>query len=164
MEDDEEDTPLQITSNQTEIADTRRGNMPLIQTTPRFRNSGSVPNAVSPLHRSLHGAVGLGFLSTPSGSADDSQALLHNLIFRVPSASEESGEEEPQDEGKGEEREDDRTNVEVQIGRRLREIGDDFQQEHMQLFLQYRRNRQAIWWHLATTLFDFLFPREFIGH
>lgn len=78
MEDEEEDTPLQITSNQTDIADTRRGNMPLIQTTPRFRNSGSVPNAVSPLHRSLHGAVGLGFLSTPSGSADDSQALLHS--------------------------------------------------------------------------------------
>ncbi|KAB5517054.1 hypothetical protein PHYPO_G00185050 [Pangasianodon hypophthalmus] len=174
MEDDEEDTPLPITANQIEIADTRRGNMPLIQTTPRFRNSGSVPNAVSPLRRSLHGAVGLGFLSAPSGSADDSQALLHNLIFfpggdsgfaaRVPSASEESGEEEQQDEGKGEERDEDRTSVEVQIGRKLREIGDHFQQEHMQLFMQYQRNRQPIWWRLATTLYDFLFPREFIGH
>ncbi|KAF5887825.1 bmf2 isoform X1, partial [Clarias magur] len=140
MEDDEEDTPLPFTVAPLEIADTQRGNMPLIQTTPRFRNSGSVPNAVSPIHRSLHGAVGLGFVSTPS---DDSQALLHNLIFypggdsgfgvRVPSASEEPGEEEQQDEGKGDDREEDRASVEVQIGRKLREIGDHFQQEHMQL-------------------------------
>lgn len=75
MEDDEEDTPLPFTVAPLEIADVQRGNMPLIQTTPRFRNPGSVPNAVSPLHRSLHGAVGLGFVSTPS---DDSQALLHS--------------------------------------------------------------------------------------
>lgn len=52
---------------------------------------------------------------------------------RVPPASDESGEEEQQDEGKGEEREEDGTSVEVQIGRKLREIADDFQQEHMQL-------------------------------
>lgn len=78
MEDEDEDTPLPFTANQLEPADTRRENMPLIQTTPRFRNSGSVPNAASPLHRSLHGAVGLGLLSTPSGASDDSQALLHS--------------------------------------------------------------------------------------
>lgn len=51
----------------------------------------------------------------------------------VPNASEQSGEDDEQDEGKGEEREEDRTSVEVQIGRKLREIGDHFQQEHMQL-------------------------------
>ncbi|XP_060769542.1 BCL2 modifying factor 2 [Neoarius graeffei] len=171
MEDDEEDTPLPSPANRIEVADTRRGNMPVIQTTPRFRNSGSISHTISALHRSLHGAVGLGLLSTPS---DDSQALLHNLIFfpggdsgftaHVPSVSEESGEEEQQDDEKRDEREEDRTSVEVQIGRKLREIGDHFQQEHMQLFLQYRRNRQPIWWRLATTLYDFLFPRELIGH
>lgn len=78
MEDEEEDTPLHVTPSQIAIPDARRGNMPLIQTTPRFRNSGPVPNALSPLHRSLRGAVGLGFVSTPSGSGDDSQALLHS--------------------------------------------------------------------------------------
>lgn len=51
----------------------------------------------------------------------------------VMSASEESGEEEQQEEGKGKEREENRVSVEVQIGRKLREIGDHFQQEHMQL-------------------------------
>ncbi|KAK3506637.1 hypothetical protein QTP70_011239 [Hemibagrus guttatus] len=141
MEDDEEDTPLPFPANPLQIADSRPENMPLIQTTPRFRNSGSVPSVVSPVHRSLHGAVELGFLSTPSGSTDDS--LLHNLILfpggdsgftaLVQNASEQSGEEDEQDEGKGEEREEDRTSVEVRIGRKLREIGDHFQQEHMQL-------------------------------
>ncbi|KAK2846266.1 hypothetical protein Q7C36_011120 [Tachysurus vachellii] len=171
MEDDEEDTPLPFTSSPIEIEDTRRENMPLIQTTPRFRNSGSIPNAVSPLHCSLHGAFELGLLSAPSGSTDDSQALLHNLILfpgedsgftaLVPPASEQSGEDDEQDEGKGEEREEDRTSLEVQIGRKLREIGDHFQQEHMHL---YWRNRQPMWWRLATTLYDYLLPREFIGH
>lgn len=59
--------------------------------------------------------------------------------------SEESGEEEQQDEGKGEEREEVRTSVEVQIGRKLREIGDCFQQEHMQLVreTQFKNNRKT---------------------
>lgn len=57
---------------------------------------------------------------------------------RVPSASEEPGVDEQQDEGKGDEREEDRTSVEVQIGRKLREIGDHLQQEHMQLVRETR--------------------------
>ncbi|KAF7694520.1 BCL2 modifying factor 2 [Silurus meridionalis] len=171
MEDDEEDTPLPITSNQISIADGRRENMPLIQTTPHLWTSGFDQNAVSLRHRSLHGSTGLGFLSTPPGSADDSQRLLQYVFFpggesgfgaRVPS--EEAGDGDQQDEGKGDERDEDRTSVEVQIGRKLREIGDHLQQEHMQLFLQHQRNRQVMWWRLATTLYDFLFPREFIGH
>lgn len=82
-------------------------------------------------------------LFTSSKHVTDDFTPCADLIFfpggdsdfsaHVPSASEDSGEEEQQDEGKGEEREDDRTSVEVQIGRKLREIGDHFQQEQMQL-------------------------------
>ena len=52
-----------------------------------------------------------------------------------PAAREEGQEQEEADEGRPEGKEEDApegTSVEVQIGRKLREIGDQFQQEHLE--------------------------------
>ncbi|XP_018549986.1 BCL2 modifying factor 2 [Lates calcarifer] len=77
-------------------------------------------------------------------------------------------EEEEEEEGRGEE--DDRmaerpeeqagVSVEAQIGRKLREIGDKFQQDHVELFMRHHRQNLPIWMRLTMALFGFLFPRE----
>ncbi|XP_026174852.1 bcl-2-modifying factor-like [Mastacembelus armatus] len=76
--------------------------------------------------------------------------------------------EEEEGEGRGEE--DDRmaerpeeqagVSVEVQIGRKLREIGDKFQQDHVELFMRHQRQNLPAWMRLTMALFDFLFPRQ----
>ncbi|KAF3702809.1 Bcl-2-modifying factor [Channa argus] len=50
--------------------------------------------------------------------------------------------------------------VEVQIGRKLREIGDKFQQDHLELFIMHHRQNLPIWMRLTMAVFGFLFPRE----
>ncbi|XP_074471128.1 BCL2 modifying factor 2 [Sebastes fasciatus] len=77
-------------------------------------------------------------------------------------------EEEEEEEGRGEE--DDRmaerpeeqagVSVEVQIGRKLREIGDKFHQDHVELFQRHQRQNLPAWMRLTMALFGFLFPRE----
>ncbi|TNM94976.1 hypothetical protein fugu_017735 [Takifugu bimaculatus] len=81
----------------------------------------------------------------------------------------EEGEEEAEEEG-GRGQEDDRLaegpaeqagmSVEVQIGRKLREIGDKFQQDHVEMVLRHHRQNLPAWMRLTVALFDFLFPRE----
>lgn len=72
MEDDEEDSRL--STNQSEIEDTARNENTSLITT---KISGSVPNTtVSP----LRGAMGLGFVSVPSDSAEYHQTLLHSKL------------------------------------------------------------------------------------
>uniref|UniRef100_A0AAQ4PNU4 Bcl2 modifying factor 2 n=1 Tax=Gasterosteus aculeatus aculeatus TaxID=481459 RepID=A0AAQ4PNU4_GASAC len=79
------------------------------------------------------------------------------------------GEEEQEEEGRGEEDgrmaerpEEQRAgaSVEAQIGRKLREIGDKFQQDHVELFMRHQRQNLPAWMRLTMALFGFLFPRE----
>ncbi|XP_028997291.1 bcl-2-modifying factor isoform X2 [Betta splendens] len=50
--------------------------------------------------------------------------------------------------------------VEVQIGRKLREIGDRFQQDHLELVVRHQRDNLPLWMRLTMAVFGFLFPRE----
>lgn len=166
MEDEEEDSPL---PTEIQDADRVRQDMPLIHTMPRCQLSGSASNAVSPLHR----AVGLGLV--PTSSAEDSQVLLQSLIFPerdagfVPYCSTEPEEldGEQQDARRVEETEEEgqeRTSVEVQIGQKLREIGDRFQREHIDQFMQHQRDQLPVWWHVVNTLYNIIFSREVFRH
>ncbi|KTG46754.1 hypothetical protein cypCar_00042481, partial [Cyprinus carpio] len=98
-----------------------------------------------------------------------------------------------EDEGRPEEKEDERDvgiSVEIQIGRKLREMGDQFQLEHLQLWflsrcamtsssvismlhmqmligrddiifgLPFTQRGQMGLFQLVTTLYNFLFPQE----
>ncbi|KAM3603270.1 uncharacterized protein V6R79_019627 [Siganus canaliculatus] len=77
-------------------------------------------------------------------------------------------EEEEEEEGRRDE--DDRmaqgpeeqqagVSAEAQIGRKLREIGDKFQQDHVELFMRHHRQNLPAWMRLTVALFGFLFPR-----
>ncbi|XP_070843645.1 BCL2 modifying factor 2 [Chaetodon trifascialis] len=76
--------------------------------------------------------------------------------------------EEEEEEGRGEEgdrmaegpEEQAGVSVEVQIGRKLREIGDKFQQDHVELLMRHQRQNLPAWMRLTMALFGFLFPRE----
>lgn len=76
--------------------------------------------------------------------------------------------EEEEEEGRGEdndrmaERPEEQAgvSVEAQIGRKLREIGDKFHQDHVELFMRHQRQNLPVWMRLTMALFGFLFPRE----
>lgn len=189
MEDEEEELPVvsqlgkQTEDRGTYNRATVNDNMPLLQTVPRCRATGSGPDTshscgmAGPLNRPLHSTVGFGLVSSPTGSAEETRALLQSLIFfpeesqalsepNLPALREEEQEEELEDGGRPDRKEEDAQegmSVEVQIGRKLREIGDQFQQEHLEMFRQYQRAQMPGWWRLASTLFNVLFPREAAG-
>ncbi|KAM6954009.1 bcl-2-modifying factor-like [Aplochiton taeniatus] len=80
----------------------------------------------------------------------------------------EEEEEEEEEDGREEERRavarpEGEASPEVRIGRKLREIGDHFHQEHVELFLRHQREQLPAWMRLTTALLDFLFPRELRG-
>ncbi|XP_068580611.1 BCL2 modifying factor 2 [Cebidichthys violaceus] len=75
-------------------------------------------------------------------------------------AEEEEGRGEEEDRMAERPEEQAGASVEAQIGRKLREIGDKFQQDHVELFLRYQRQHLPAWMRLAMALFGFLFPRE----
>uniref|UniRef100_A0A1A8IW53 Bcl2 modifying factor 2 n=2 Tax=Nothobranchius TaxID=28779 RepID=A0A1A8IW53_NOTKU len=50
--------------------------------------------------------------------------------------------------------------VEVEIGRKLREIGDKFHQDHVEVFMRHQRQNLPAWMRLTVAIFGFLFPRE----
>ncbi|XP_063039725.1 uncharacterized protein LOC134434960 [Engraulis encrasicolus] len=51
-------------------------------------------------------------------------------------------------------------NVEVEIGQKLQRIGDQFHQEHLQLFQRNQRHRrQPLWWRVAWAVYSLLFER-----
>lgn len=50
--------------------------------------------------------------------------------------------------------------AEAQIGRKLREIGDKFHQDHIELFMRHQRQNLPVWMRLTMALFGFLFQRE----
>ncbi|XP_036066430.1 BCL2 modifying factor 2 [Oryzias melastigma] len=78
---------------------------------------------------------------------------------------EEEEEEEEEDRGRQNEalaerpEEQPEVSVEVQIGRKLREIGDQFNQDHMEVFMRHRRQNVPLWMRLTAALFGLLFPR-----
>uniref|UniRef100_A0A1A7YBK3 Bcl2 modifying factor 2 n=1 Tax=Iconisemion striatum TaxID=60296 RepID=A0A1A7YBK3_9TELE len=95
------------------------------------------------------------------------------LHFRAPfELMEDQGERrrqvegEEDDRGEGNDRmaarpeEQPGVSVEVQIGRKLREIGDKFHQDHVELFMRHQRQNLPAWMRLTVALFGFLFPRE----
>ncbi|XP_077409668.1 BCL2 modifying factor 2 [Vanacampus margaritifer] len=49
--------------------------------------------------------------------------------------------------------------VETQIGQKLREIGDKFQQDHIEVFLRQQRQNLPVWMRLTMAVFGLLFPR-----
>ncbi|KAG7508521.1 bcl-2-modifying factor-like [Solea senegalensis] len=81
---------------------------------------------------------------------------------------ERQNEEDEEEEGRGEEdgrmaervEEQAGMSIEVQIGRKLREIGDKFQQDHVELLMRHQRQNQPVWMRLTMALLGFLFPRE----
>ncbi|XP_016337419.1 BCL2 modifying factor 2 [Sinocyclocheilus anshuiensis] len=132
------------------------------------RDASSPCGAVDP--RTAFGANcgtgGLVSLTMAPGAPEGPRALFHgNAVFRshfpalfepVPDGTQNAEE----DGGTPEEKEDERDvgiSVEIQIGRKLREMGDQFQQEHLQLFTQ--RGQMGLF-QLVTTLYNFLFPQE----
>ncbi|XP_047429192.1 BCL2 modifying factor 2 [Mugil cephalus] len=78
----------------------------------------------------------------------------------------QSEEEEEERRGEGNDRmaegpgEQAGVSVEVQIGRKLREIGDKFHQDHVELLVRHQRQNLPVWMRLTMALFGFLFPRE----
>ncbi|XP_056125444.1 BCL2 modifying factor 2 [Rhinichthys klamathensis goyatoka] len=114
------------------------------------------------------GSRGLASLTMAPG-APGPRALFHgNAGFRAhfPALFEpvpdgvQNVEEREADEARPEEKEDERDmgiSVEIQIGRKLREMGDQFQQEHLQLFTH--RGQLGLF-QLVTSIYNFLFPQE----
>ncbi|XP_077443533.1 BCL2 modifying factor 2 [Stigmatopora argus] len=49
--------------------------------------------------------------------------------------------------------------AEAQIGQKLREIGDQFQRDHIDLILRQQRQNLPLWMRLTAALLGFLFPR-----
>ncbi|KAK6297828.1 hypothetical protein J4Q44_G00324110 [Coregonus suidteri] len=71
---------------------------------------------------------------------------------------EEEGRRRRMEERPEEERAED--SAEARIGRKLREIGDQFHQDHVQLFLRHQRDVLPVWMRLTMALYGFLFNRE----
>ncbi|XP_063078801.1 BCL2 modifying factor 2 [Engraulis encrasicolus] len=49
--------------------------------------------------------------------------------------------------------------VEAQIGRKLRDIGDHFNQEQLQLFARHQRDHLPLWWRMGAAVFGYLLQR-----
>ncbi|XP_010864990.1 BCL2 modifying factor 2 [Esox lucius] len=73
---------------------------------------------------------------------------------------EEDQEEERRRMEERQEEEQVEDSVEERIGRKLREIGDQFHEDHVQLFLQHQRDLLPVWMRLTMALYGFLFRRE----
>ncbi|XP_048106911.1 BCL2 modifying factor 2 [Alosa alosa] len=58
-----------------------------------------------------------------------------------------------------EEEEEAHMSVEVQIGRKLREIGDHFNQEQLQMLARHQRDHLPLWWRAGAAVFGYLLQR-----
>ncbi|XP_057679490.1 BCL2 modifying factor 2 [Corythoichthys intestinalis] len=76
-------------------------------------------------------------------------------------AMEEDGRRREEDDRMAERpaRQEAAVSMEVQIGQKLREIGDKFQQDHIDLYLRQQRQNLPVWMRLTMALLGFLFPR-----
>nr|XP_046229352.1 bcl-2-modifying factor-like isoform X2 [Scatophagus argus] len=151
-----EDRPTQIATGQALAAVTAA-----VPTSQSHNNNNSI--GISTLPCSLYRQLRIPFHGN-AGLRSHFPAQFEPMEDR----GERQNEEEEEEEGRGEE--DDRmaegpgqqagVSVEAQIGRKLREIGDKFQQDHVELFMRHQRQNLPAWMRLTMALFGFLFPRE----
>ncbi|XP_067274184.1 BCL2 modifying factor 2 [Pseudorasbora parva] len=146
----------------------RDGDMAPFQGSGRDASSPCGAEEARTAFRAHCGSRGLASLTMAPGAPGPRALFYGNAGFRahfpalfepVPAGAQNVGEREA-DEGRPEEKEDERDmgiSVEIQIGRKLREMGDQFQQEHLQLF---PHRGQLGLFQLVTSIYNFLFPRE----
>lgn len=133
--------------------------------TSRVHNNNSI--SVSTLPCSMHWQPRIPFHGS-TGLRSHFPAHFEPMEDRGERRHEEEEEEREEEEGRGEqdermaERAEEQAgvSVEAQIGRKLREIGDRFQQDHVELFMRHQRENLPVWMRFTMALFGFLFPRE----
>ncbi|KAM9840154.1 BCL2 modifying factor 2 [Aulostomus maculatus] len=126
--------------------------------TPQNHNNNSISTLSCSLHRQphipFHGNAGLRshFPAQFEPMEDRGERQIEE--------EEEEGRDEEDERMAERPREQVGVSVEAQIGRKLREIGDKFQQDHVELFLRHQRQNLPAWMRLTMALFGFLFPRQ----
>lgn len=101
----------------------------------------------------------------PGGPEDEQDASqlegddVEERVVQVPEHREEEVEEGPRLGQRLGAAEEAHMSVEVQIGRKLREIGDHFNQEQLQLFAQHQRDHLPLWWRVGAAVFGYLLQR-----
>ncbi|XP_021440426.2 bcl-2-modifying factor [Oncorhynchus mykiss] len=110
----------------------------------------------------------------PCGVAQEPRPLFYgNAGFRLhfPARFEQVGDQGPQEQHQVERGRMERLqqqpqqparSMEVCIGQKLQLIGDQFYQEHLQLYHRNQRNMRPLWWRLASALLNLLFEQEAI--
>ncbi|XP_070984399.1 bcl-2-modifying factor-like [Oncorhynchus clarkii lewisi] len=111
----------------------------------------------------------------PCGVAQQPRPLFYgNAGFRLhfPARFEQVGDQGPQEQHQVERGRMERLqqqpqqpaqSMEVCIGQKLQLIGDQFYQEHLQLYHRNQRNMRPLWWRLASALLTLLFEQEAIA-
>ncbi|XP_021430124.2 bcl-2-modifying factor-like [Oncorhynchus mykiss] len=107
----------------------------------------------------------------PCGVAQEPRLLFYgNAGFRLhfPAQFERVGDQGPLGERGGMERLNRQPqlparSIEVCIGQKLQLIGDQFHQEHLQVYHRNQRNMRPLWWRLASALLTLLFEQEAIA-
>ncbi|KAM9703866.1 uncharacterized protein ACNS7B_002416 isoform 2-T2 [Menidia menidia] len=121
-------------------------------------NNNSINALPCSLHRLPHGPFHVYAGSRPLWPAQ--YELMEDRGERQIEEEEEEDREEENDRMAGGAEEQPGVSVEVQIGRKLREIGDKFNQDHIEVFMRHQRQNLPVWIRLTMALFGFLFPRE----
>ncbi|KAM9553378.1 bcl-2-modifying factor-like [Salvelinus alpinus] len=183
MDDEEEDMSFQRPVSQcwgTPFRDIKFHSRDREDTQDRSTQTSTGPNAIVPLSEEHNIMVPQRHNNNnfPCGLQDNLQGriLFHgNAGFRLhfPARFEpmddrgerqnEEGRREDEERRRMEERpEEERVedSAEARIGRKLREIGDQLHQEHVQLFLRHQRDVLPVWIRLTMALYGFLFNRE----
>ncbi|KAM9421519.1 bcl-2-modifying factor-like isoform 2-T3 [Salvelinus alpinus] len=132
---------------------------------PQGHNNNTLPCGVQDNHQArmlLHGNAGFCLHYPARFEPVDDQGERQN--DEVEGRREDDDDEEERrrlEERLDEERVEDSTedSTEVRVGRKLREIGDQFHQDHVQLFLRHQRDVLPVWMRLTMTLYGFLFNR-----
>ncbi|XP_041703519.1 bcl-2-modifying factor-like [Coregonus clupeaformis] len=107
----------------------------------------------------------------PCGVAQEPRPLFYgNAGFRLhfPAQFERVGDQGPQGERGGMERLEQQPqqparSIEVYIGQKLQLIGDQFLQQHLQLYHRNQRNMRPLWRRLASALLTLLFEQEAVA-
>ncbi|XP_071019671.1 uncharacterized protein [Oncorhynchus clarkii lewisi] len=154
-------------------------------TRDRSTQMSTGPNAIVPRSEGHNIMVPQGHNNNtlPCGLQDNRQAIMRlhgnaGFCLHFPAQFEPMDDqgERQNDEGEGRREDDDdeeerrrmeerldeervEDSTEVRIGRKLREIGDQFHQDHVQLFLRHQRDVLPVWMHLTMALYGFLFNR-----
>ncbi|XP_029590258.1 uncharacterized protein LOC115175166 [Salmo trutta] len=128
-------------------------------------NNNTLPCGVQDNHQArmlLHGNAGFCLHFPAQFEPMDDQGERQNDVGEGRREDDDDEEERRRmEERLDEERVEDSTadSTEVRIGRKLREIGDQFHQDHVQLFLRHQRDVLPVWIRLTMALYGFLFNR-----